>query len=134
MKFSFKNFSSKCQTLTTRVLSQTTWKEDLSCGIKALFLEGSSVADRSFSELELIRLRYQLQQLEEKLGDAYQVLGKKSMEHWEHQQDLDEKEKTRLFRQIDLLEKEKDRITEQMEAEKNPSKQDIATPSQPVSE
>lgn len=134
MKFSFKKFTDEGLAFIDRVSARTSWKEDLSRGLKMLFTGGTALADRSFSEIEIIRLRRQLEQVDEKLSLAYRTLGKKSMDHWNHRQELDEKEKNRILGQIDTLIQEKGKIMEQIMAAKNTPPPDVSSPSKPVSE
>jgi len=134
MTFSFKKFTNEGLALVERLTARTTWKEDLSRGLRVLFTGGVFLADRSFSEIETIRLRRQLEQVEEKLSLAYRTLGKKSMDHWNHQQALDEKEKNKLFLQIDSLLQAQEKLMEQIAAAKNSPPPDLPNPSESVSD
>jgi len=101
---------------TRELISRARWKEDLLRGIKLLQTGGAFLADRSFAEGNLFRLRRELEQVDEKLARAFQSLGKRSMEHWESQQVLDEKERLRAFKEIELLQKERSALLEKIEA------------------
>lgn len=119
MKLSFKMFTNEGMALIERLTAHTSWQDDISRGLRALFTGGVFLVDRSFSEFETIRLRRQLEQVEEKLSLAYRTLGKKSMDHWNHRQDLDEKEKNKIFQQIDTLLQDQEKLMEQITAAKN---------------
>lgn len=121
MKLSLKDDSKEWFQFIRRAVSRTTWKEDLLRGLKILQTGGVLIADRSFAETELFRLRRRIDQADEKLAQAFQSLGKRSMDHWESQQVLDEKEKIRAFKQIDALKKERQEIFEKMEMLKSSS-------------
>lgn len=129
MKFSFKEFTNEGLALIERLTARTNWKEDLTRGLQMVFSGGVFLADRSFSEFETIRLRRQLEQVEEKLSFAYRTLGKKSMDHWNRRQNLDEKEKNKIFQQIDTLLQEQEKLMEQIAAAKNTPSPDISKPS-----
>lgn len=123
------SFMKEWQEMFERIVSRTTWKDDLSRGFETLETGGGFAADRFFSEVEMIRFRRQLEQVHEKLSLVYRALGKKSMEHWNHQQELDEKEKNKAILQIDVLIAEKEKIIEQMTAwKKTSSRSDARSP------
>ncbi|VAX32418.1 hypothetical protein MNBD_NITROSPIRAE01-317 [hydrothermal vent metagenome] len=134
MKFSFKTLTNKGLALFERLTARTSWKEDLSRGLRTLFTGGVFLADRSFSEIEIVRLRRQREQIEEKLVLAYHMLGKKSMDHWKHRQNLEEKEKNKIFQQIDDLLHEQEKFKEQIAAAKNTPPPDFSNPSETSSE
>lgn len=134
MKFSFKKFTNEGLALIERATARTSWKEDLSRGVRVLFTGGALLADRSFSEIETIRLRRQLEQVDEKLSLAYRMLGKKSMDHWNHQKALEEKEKNKIFRQIDTLLQEQEKLTEQIAAAKNTPPASFSKDSESISD
>ncbi len=134
MPFSYEKYTSKFHDTLERITARTSWKEDLGQGLTTLLNGGIFFADRSFSEIETIRLRHQLEQVEEKLFRAYQSLGKKCMDHWNHHQELDEKEKNRIFQQIAVILKEKEKLMDQLTAEKNPPAPLVPSPPQSVPE
>ncbi len=134
MKFSFSTFTNKGLALIERLTARTTWKDDLSRGFHMIFTGGVFLADRSFSELETIRLRRQLEQIEEKLSLVYLRLGKKSMDHWNHRQNLDEKEKNKIFQKIDSLLQEQEKLTAQIAATKNTPPSDFSKPPESLSD
>ncbi len=134
MKFSIKKLTSEWQSVFDQVSTRTSWIDDLTRGVNAIITGGAFIVDRSFSEGELIRLRYQLDKVEEKLSLAYQALGKKSIDHWHHHQELDDKEKKKLFFKIETILAEKERLLEQMIAAKSPSSSETSPLSQSVSE
>lgn len=124
------SFMKEWQEMFERIVSRTTWKEDLLRGLETLGTGGGLTVDRSFSEVEMIRFRRQLEQVDEKISLVYRALGKKSMEHWNHQQELDGKEKSKAIFQIDVLTAEKEKILEQMTTwKKTSSCSDVSSPS-----
>jgi len=127
MKPSFKEDSKQWLQSIRNAISRTHWKEDFIRGLKAFQNAGAFIGDRSFSETELFRLRRQVEQMDEKIEQAFQSLGKRSMEHWESQQVLDEKEQLRAFKQIDALTQERQEILEKIDALK-------ASPHRPLNE
>jgi len=129
MRFSIISFGKGWLQVIDRLASRTTWRDDLRRGIVVLTTGGASIADRGLAEMELRQLRGRLQQVEEKLTQAYQGLGKKSMDHWAGQQILDPKEQNRALHGIDALEKEKGKLIGQIAAHKTPTKGN--PPSQP---
>jgi len=130
MKFSFKTLTNEGLALIERLTARTSWKEDLSRGLRMLFTGGVFLADRSFSEIESIRLRRQREHIEEKLALAYRMLGKKSMDHWNQRQHLEEKEKNKIFQHIDDLLQEEEKVTEQIAAVKNTPPADLSNSSE----
>lgn len=110
MVFSIKKFGLDGAALVQGLVSKTNWTEDLKRGLIVLQSGGAAVVDRSFSELELYKLRRSLEQCEEKLDQCFQMLGQKSMAHWKNQQELGEKEKESLFAQIETLKAEKEQL------------------------
>lgn len=133
MKFSFKKLTDEGLALIDRVTARTTWKEDLSRGLHMLFTGGAFLADRSFSEIDSIRLRRQLEQVEEKLSFVYQNLGKKSVDHWNQHKNLEEKEKDLIFQQIDTLLQEQEKLMEQIAATKNTPPPNFSNPPETLS-
>ena len=134
MKFSLKKFSSEWQSVFDQVSTRTSWIDDLRRGVNAVLTGSAFIVDRTYSEGELIRLRYQLDKVEEKLSQAYQALGKKGMAHWHHHQELDEKEKKKLLSKVETICVEKERLLEQMTATKTLSSSEPPPPSTSVSE
>jgi len=134
MKFSFKTLTTEGLALIERLTARTSWKEDLSRGLRMLFTGGVFLADRSFSEIETIRFRRQLEQIKEKISLAYGKLGKKSMDHWNHRQNLDEKEKNKIFQNIDDLIQEQEKLREQIAAAKNTPPSGSSNPSKSLSD
>lgn len=111
-----------------RIVSQTTWKEDIQRAFACLKAEGTAAADRSFAQLELMKLRRRLDEIDEKLALAFQSLGKKSLDHWTHQQRLDAKEKNKAFVTIDTLKKEREKVTEMITALKTQAEHESSAP------
>lgn len=97
------------------------WKEDVSHGWSKLQSAGSSVADRSFKEVELLRLRYRLERVDQKLFQAYQSLGKKVTDHWAAVYILTDDERKREFRRIHLLLDEQKKLTDQIQELQEPA-------------
>ncbi len=134
MSFSLKKITQAYREVFDRITAKTTWKEDLGRGIETLLNGGALLADRSFVEIETIRLRREMDQVEEKLFQAYQSLGKRCMDHWQHDQELDEKGKNKAFQQITALFLEKEKLKDQLAAAKNPPAPDIPPSSESVPE
>ncbi len=120
MAFSIKKIGLDGAAFVQGLVSKTSWIEDLKRGLSVLQSGSLAVVDRSFSEVELHKLRGRLDQCEQKLDQCFQALGKKSMAHWKNQQELDGKEKERLFAQIEHLKTEKEKLLETMIALKSP--------------
>ncbi|MFQ5780028.1 MAG: hypothetical protein ACE5HN_04485 [Nitrospiria bacterium] len=100
--------------LGRRVIARTSWRKDAIRGLKTLQSGGTSIVDRSFGEVDLFRLRSQLEKIDQDLFAAYQLLGKKCVDHWTKGRRLMEVERKRERRRIDLLAEEKKRILGQM--------------------
>ncbi len=120
MVFSIKKFGLDGAALVQGLVSKTNWTEDLKRGLSVLQSGGLAVVDRSFSEVELYKLRGQLDQCEKNLDECFQTLGKKSMAHWKNQQELDDKEKEKIFAQIERFKTEKEQILASIAAQKTP--------------
>jgi len=116
MAFSIKKIGLDGAARVQGFVAKTNWIEDLKRGLSVLQSGGFALVDRSFSEVELYKLRGSLERCDEKLDQCFQALGKKSMTHWKNQQDLDEKEKEKLFTQIDTLKTEKEKLHEMIAA------------------
>lgn len=129
MSLSIKGFGRRWLQFVERLVSRTTWKEDLIRGLELLKTGGESTVDRSFAEVELIRLRRHLAQVDDKLTLAFQALGKKCMDHWTNQQVLDEKEKSRAFSTIETLKREREQVLDQIAAMKTPTQHEVSSPS-----
>lgn len=128
MTFSFKKFGLEGAALFQGLVSKNKWTEDLKRGLDVLQSGGLAVVDRSFSEVELYKLRRDLEQCDEKLDECFQTLGKKSMAHWKNQQELDHKEKEKLFTQIERLKMEKEQILAEISAQKIPIDDTVPEP------
>jgi hypothetical protein len=114
MPFLWQTLLGKWLKLDYAALSKQ-WKEDLVRGWNILEWGGASMADLSFREVELLRLRYRLEKVNERLFQAYQTLGKKVMDYWaEAHPSLTEEERKREFRRIDLLLEEQKKILDQI--------------------
>jgi len=74
----------------------------------------TAAVDRSFAEVELIRLRYRLEKINRKLFEAHQNLGKRVHDHWAGKGALSEEERKREFRRIGVLLEEKKLLLDQM--------------------
>lgn len=90
------------------------WKTDAARGWEKLQATGASAADRSFKEIELVRLRYRSERIGVKLFETYQALGKKVADHWAGIHLLVEDEKKRDMRRIRLLLEEQKKTAEQI--------------------
>ncbi|MFQ5588317.1 MAG: hypothetical protein ACE5F7_05710 [Nitrospiria bacterium] len=134
MPLSFNQLKSEFQTVFDRITAQTTWKEDLGRGVKTLLSGGTFFVDQSLSEIETLRLRRQLEEVEKRLFLAYQSLGKRCMDHWVRQQTLDEKERVKACEQITAILAEKEKLLDQITAAKNPVTPEAASPSESVPE
>ena len=110
--------------LGKRLLSRTSWKDDASRGMKRLQTAGTSVVDRSFEEVELVRLRYRIQKIDQELFEAYQLLGKKCVDHWTKGRNFIEVERKRECRGINHLDEEKEKILSQMQELKKSPKEE----------
>ncbi len=97
-----------------RLISRKSWKEDASRGVKRLQTAGASVVERSFEEVELVRLRYRLEKIDQELFEAYQVFGKKCIDHWTKGRHLTEVERKRECRRIEKMDDEKKKILGQI--------------------
>jgi hypothetical protein len=96
-------------------------KRDAIQGWSLIESAGSSVADRSFKEVESLRLRYRLERINQKLFQVYQSFGKKVMDHWASVYPLTEEERKREVRRIHLLLEEQKKITDQIHELKEPT-------------
>lgn len=105
------------------------WKEDMIRGWQTVQSGSASAVDRSFSELELIRLRYRLERVNKKLFEAYQNLGKKVVDHWSEKGKLTEEERNREFRRIGYLLEEQKILLDEIKAMNQPSDADEKTSS-----
>jgi len=107
-----------------RLIARTSWREDAIRGLKTLQSSGTSIVDRSFGEVNLFRLRSQLEKIDQQLFEAYRLLGKKCVDHWTKGRPLKEIERKRECRRIDLLAEEKKKILSQMsELKETPDKE-----------
>lgn len=88
----------------------------------------ASAADRSFAEIELMRLRYRLERVNRKLFEAYQNLGTRVVDHWSRKGILTEEERNREFRRIGFLLEEQKSLLDEMRAMDPPSHSDQTTP------
>lgn len=95
-------------------LKSKRWKQDAIRGWSKLQASGSTMTDRSFREVELVRLRYRLERIGEKLARAYQSFGKKVVDHWASVYVLTEDERKRDFRRIHLLLDEQRKLTDEI--------------------
>lgn len=98
-----------------RLISRKSWKQDAARGVKRLQTVGTSVVERSFEEVELVRLRYRLEKIDQELFEAYQVLGKKCIDHWTKGRNFIEVERKRECRRIHQVDEEKKKILNQMQ-------------------
>lgn len=90
------------------------WKEDIIRGWHAVQSRSASAVDRSFAEVELIRIRFRLEKTKKKLFEAHQSLGKRVHDHWSEKGNLTEEERKREFRKIGLLLEEQKILLDQM--------------------
>lgn len=90
------------------------WKEDMIRGWQTAQTRSASAVDRSFAEVELIRIRYRLEKINRKIVEEYQNLGKRVHDHWSGKGNLSEEERTREFRRIGLLLEEQKILLDQM--------------------
>jgi hypothetical protein len=97
------------------------WRRDAVQGWSMIESAGSSVADRSFKEVEFLRLRYRLERINQKLFQAYQSFGKKVVDHWASVYILTEEERKREFRRIHLLLEEQKKLADQLDELKEPT-------------
>lgn len=93
------------------------FKNDLRTGW-ALVRGGTAEAvDRSLEEIELLRLKFQLYQVEDQMKDLYRAAGERAYQLMERGAEtvLQDKEIARLFDQVDHLKQEEARIRFDME-------------------
>ena len=102
------------------------WKEDMIRGLQAVQSRSAATVDRSFAEVELIRLRYRLERVNRKLFEAHQNLGKRIVDHWSGKVKLTEEERNREFRRIGLLLEEQKSLLDEMEEMNQPLHSDDA--------
>lgn len=95
-------------------LKSKPWKRDAVHGWNRLQSASASVVDRSFKEVESLRLRYRLERINQKLFLAYRSFGKKVADHWSLAYPLTEDERKRELRRIHLLLEEQKIITDQI--------------------
>jgi len=112
--------------LGRRLLFRKSWKKDAALGIKRLQTAGTSVVERSFEEVELVRLRYQLEKKDQELFEAYQILGKKCVDHWTKGRHFIEVERKLECRQIHQVYDDKKKILSQIDELKESSNEDAA--------
>ena len=92
------------------------WSEEAAQGWNTVQAGTASLTDRSFKEVESIRLHYRLERVNRKLMQAYRSLGKKVSDHWAADgHPLTEEEKKREFRRIHLLLDEQKKVMDQIE-------------------
>jgi|GEM_PF-4108321 len=103
------------------------WKEDMIRGWEAVRSGSASAVDRSFSEVESIRLRYRLERVNKKLFEAYQALGKRVVDHWSGKGRLTEEERSREFRRIGFLLEEQKSLLDELKEMNQPSHTDQIT-------
>lgn len=101
-------------------LKSKQWKQDVIQGWSQLQSAGSSVANRSFKEVESLRLRYRLERVNQRLFQAYQSLGKKVVDHWASVYILTDDGRKREIRRIHLLLDEQKKLTDQMQELQEP--------------
>ena len=111
MRFNWQGILKEWQRMEQR--SQR-WKEDLVRGWREIQSAAAPLADRSFAEIEALRLRYRLDRIDRRLFEAYQTLGRRVTESWAGENLLSEEERKRDSRRIDLLSEERKRIMDQM--------------------
>ncbi|HIE65094.1 MAG: hypothetical protein ABGX83_10880 [Nitrospira sp.] len=111
--------------LGRRLLSRKSWKKDVARGMKRLQTAGTSVVERSFEEVELVRLRYRLEKIDQELFEAYHLLGKKCLDHWMKGRSFIEVERKRECRRIHQIDEDKKKILNQMRELKESSNEDI---------
>jgi len=90
---------------------------DLRAGL-ALVRQGSATAlNRSLEEVELLRLKFQLDAVEAQIKELYQAAGERACQLIEREVDsvMNDKELIRLFEKIDQLSQEEGRIRFEME-------------------
>ena len=105
------------------------WKEDMIRGWQTVQSRSASAVDRSFSEVELIRLRYRLERVNRRLFEAHQSLGKRIVDRWSGKGGLTEEERTREFRRIGfLLEEQKTLLAEIREIDQAPHPDETTSP------
>lgn len=91
------------------------WKEDLIRGWREIQSAAAPLADRSFAEVEALRLRYRLERADRKLFEACQAFGRRISESWAGEgMLLTEEERKVESRRIGLLLDEKKRLMDQM--------------------
>jgi len=95
-------------------LKSKPWKRDAVQGWNHLQSAGASIVDRSFKEVESLRLRYRLERINQKLFFSYRSFGKKVIDHWSLAYPLTEDEKKRELRRIHLLLEEQKKMTDQI--------------------
>lgn len=90
------------------------WKGDLGRGWDVIQERGTFLADRSFSQIELLQVNYRLERINQKLFQAYRILGKKVADHWTTVHPMTEEERKRDCRRIHLLLEERQKALEQI--------------------
>lgn len=98
------------------------WKEDMIRGWQTVQARSESAVDRSFAEVELIRVRYRLEKINRRIFEANQNLGQRVHEHWSGKGSLTEEERKREFRRIGLLLEEKKILLDQMKELDQPTR------------
>ena len=111
MRFTWQGILKEWQGVEKKSLQ---WKEDLVRGWREIQSAAAPLADRSFAEIEALRLRRRLDRIDRRLFEAYQALGRRVSESWAGENLLAEEERKRESRRIDLLSEERKRIVDQM--------------------
>ena len=93
------------------------FKNDLRTGWMLVRGGTAEAVNRSLDEAELLRLKFQLYEVEDQLKELYRTAGERAYQLMERGADmvLQDKEITRLFEHIDRLKQEEARIRFDME-------------------
>ena len=88
------------------------FKNDLRTGWMLVRGGTAEAVNRSLEEAELLRLKFQLYEVEDQMKELYQAAGERAYQLMERGADvvLEDKEITRIFEQIDRLKQEEARI------------------------
>jgi hypothetical protein len=93
------------------------FKNDLRTGWALVRRGTGDAVDRSLEEIELLRLKFQVYQVEDQMKELYRAAGERAYQLMERGADtvLQDKEIARLFDQVDQLKQEEARIRFDME-------------------
>ena len=92
-------------------------RHDLRAGWAQVRQGSATAVNRSLEEVELLRLKFQLDALEAQITELYRAAGERAFQLIEREADsiMRDKELTRFFEKIDQLAQEQERIRFEME-------------------